>query len=520
MGIAVASTGLGLGIAADALFRDGMGSVAFAAWIALLTLALVALVWRSGRALPREAGLWLISAVCFASCLAWRNTGFLQFLDTVATLGCLCLAIIRLREPYRGILAERMRETAVAGVRAGIEAILGIFPLVLRELVVPGKPTRLASRTRVTVRLALMALAILLVFGSLLRDADPIFASIATIPAVDIGDVFGHALTILFVGGFVAASSRSALLSPTTNAVPSGFGFSLGVAEVTTVLGTLNVLFTIFVITQLSWFFGGEGFLRARTGLTAAQYARGGFFQLLWVVALVVPVLIVTRGALRDERALARRHTLLALPIVALLGTMIACSMARLNLYVNIYGLTTDRLYPLVFMGWLFAILLWLSVTVLRDWHRPFAVGVALSAMSTLFTLNALDVDAFVARVNVARASHTLRPDAERLDVQYLAELSGGAVPYAVDAVLASHMNVSVDADAQLCVASRRLIERFGPTRAYRGGGPVDVDGQWRFWNSDDARAKRVVSRHFFELLSVRHASCAVASASAKGKSA
>src|SRR5262249_27145470 len=162
-----------------------------------------------------------------------------------------------------------------------------------------------------------------------------------------------------------------------------------------------------------------EQFLRARTGLTAAQYARGGFFQMLWVVALVVPVLVVTRGALRPERALARRHAMFALPIVALLGTMIACSMGRLNLYVKIYGLTTDRLYPLVFMAWLFATLLWLSATVLRDWNRPFALGAVLSAMVTLFTMNALDPEAFVARVNVDRAARTLRPDAERLDLEY-----------------------------------------------------------------------------------------------------
>ena len=389
-----------------------------------------------------------------------------------------------------------------------------MLPLTLRELKVPGRSSDFATRVRTTLRLALIAIVILLVFGSLLREADPIFAeSIATIPSLDVGSIVGHALMILFVGAVVAGWSRSALLSQPTNlVVPAGFGFSLGAAEITTILGTLNVLFAAFVITQLGWFFGGEQFLRTRTGLTAAQYARGGFFQMLWVVALVVPVLVVTRGALREGRMLARRHTTLAVPIVALLGTMIACSMARLNLYVTIYGLTTDRLYPLVFMAWLFATLLWLSVTVLRDWSRPFALGAVLSAIVTLFTLNAIDPEAFVARVNVDRATRALRPDAERLDVEYLAGLSGGAVPYAVRALTAprpTNPTTAHDENIRRCAAAKKLISRFGPARAERGGGSVDVDGRWRFWNADDALATAVVSRHFVELLAVRHSACA-----------
>ena len=64
-------------------------------------------------------------------------------------------------------------------------------------------------------------------------------------------------------------------------------------------------------------------FLHARTGLTAAAYARQGFFQMVWVVTLVVPVLVGTRAALRPGKALARRHTLLSLPVIVLLGAII-----------------------------------------------------------------------------------------------------------------------------------------------------------------------------------------------------
>ena len=60
---------------------------------------------------------------------------------------------------------------------------------------------------------------------------------------------------------------------------PLRLPFQLGVLETTAALVTLNVLFGVFIAAQLGWLFGGEAFLRARTGLTAAEYARHGFFR-------------------------------------------------------------------------------------------------------------------------------------------------------------------------------------------------------------------------------------------------
>ena len=108
------------------------------------------------------------------------------------------------------------------------------------------------------------------------------------------------------------------------------------------------------MLTQLGWFFGGERFLRATTGLTAAEYARRGFFQMVWVVALVVPLLLVdARGAARRSARSPGDTRCSRFPIVGLLGAIIVSAALRMRLYVHYYGLTTDRLYTLVFMGWL-----------------------------------------------------------------------------------------------------------------------------------------------------------------------
>ena len=94
----------------------------------------------------------------------------------------------------------------------------------------------------------------------------------------------------------------------------------------------------------------------------------------MWVALLVVGLLLTTRAVLRPGRALALRHTALSLPLIALLGAIIVSAVMRMRLYVQYYGLTEDRVYALVFMGWLAVVVIWLAVTVLR---RP--LGASLS---------------------------------------------------------------------------------------------------------------------------------------------
>src|SRR5205085_7068640 len=138
------------------------------------------------------------------------------------------------------------------------------------------------------------------------------------------------------------------------------------------------------------------------------------------------------------------------------------------KMYVHFYGLTTDRLYPLVFMAWLAIVLVWLAITVLRDWGQPFAAGVAISGLGVLTLLNVSDPDAFVARVDVERAAH-LPPTAQpSLDLVHLAGLRGHAVGLATDAILASPVGnegtVLRKADeAQRCQAATILLTRWGP---------------------------------------------------------
>lgn len=494
-----------VGLAGDSLLRDGIQGVAFPLWIGIAALNLVALVWKADRTVTAAAAAWLCAAFAFSIGLAWRNADNLQAFDFLATAACLAMAALTTSGRIASLVRAKLFELLRAVLLAAPSVIAGLLPTLASLFADRHAPERERESSGFTIALRAGAITaiLLVVFGSLLRGADPIFASFLSIPEFDAAALAGHAIFTAILAWLVAGWISSAISSAS---VDGGSGEQsplalprLGNAEITTALGALNALFALYVGTQIAWFFGGEKFLRAHTGLTVAAYARSGFFQMLGVAALVVPVLVGTRALLPATHSAVKRHTTLSVPLLGLLAVMVASAVVRVKLYVHFYGLTTDRFYGLAFMTWVAFVLVWLGATVLRD-RAGFVAGAMLSGLSALAALNVVDPDAMVARVNIERAA---RLGADQLDVSHLATLHGGGVPLAMSVVLDPRL--APDA-AERCTAARELLKRWGPSTA--GAARVDQTASWRLWNADNVRAIESVGRHASELRAITHAAC------------
>jgi len=476
------------------------------------------LAWRGQRPVHREAAGWLAAAVVCAAALAWRNADMLRALDLLATAGCLGLAAVSLHDPDGALLSERLRDSFAAARRQLLQTASGPSLLLFRDARFGAETGRIARGSRPFVSAGLIGLVVVVVFGSLLRSADPIFASIVSLPAFDFDTIAEHVVLAGFFAWIVSGWARGALLDDPPARAPSGFPVRLSRLDITVGLGALAVLLAAFIATQLGWFFGGEAFLRARTGLTVSAYARRGFFELVWVTTLAIPLILATRAAVPTaEHDVRRRHSVLSTLVIALLVAVSVSAVLRLKLYVHYYGLTVERIYPLAFIGWLVFLLVWTAATVVRDRGDRFVAGTLLSAFATLLALNLSDPDAIVARTNLARASRTesardaqLQP----LDIAHLATLSGGAVPSAVKSVIATtNAAPTPDEKLQRCTAARVLLSRWGPeSRANRDHTAIAA---WRSWNHDDAIALQAVEGRTTELRNIVAANCAAAPAPA-----
>ncbi|HZI19539.1 MAG TPA: DUF4153 domain-containing protein [Pyrinomonadaceae bacterium] len=247
-------------------------------------------------------------------------------------------------------------------------------------------------------------------------------------------------------------------------------GIRLGLVEVAVALGLLNALFVSFVAVQIRYLFGGAALVAETAGMTYAEYARRGFFELVWVAALVLPLLLAAHWLLRHERpAHERVFRLLAGGLLSMLFVVLASALWRMRLYQGEYGQTELRFYTTAFIGWLALVFVWFALTVLRGRRELFAFGALVAALAVLGALNFVNPSARIVRANAALAR-----ERGTFDAAYAASLGADAVPALLEA--APQLGRRDRAEV-----ARRLLEQ--------DWGAED----WRSWNLSRALARRAV---------------------------
>lgn len=503
--------GLFLGGLADALLHGGLG-VGLFIWMILFAGVTVHFARQRENGLTREQTAWLGTALFFAACFAWRDSGQLLFYDLCAMVGALVFlgATLASASPMHSILGQRVRDLARA-FELGIRSIVGGAFTALRESELGSQLSMRRGRATMALRALLLAAPIVVVFGALLTSADPMFGALIAIPRIDLGNVVSHLVPTAVATWFIAGGLRGAFgESRHQSPVRNGSIPALGALDVTAILGSIALLFAIFCSVQLGWLFGGERLVRSTTGLSYAEYARHGFFELVWVTLLLLPVLLGTRALIGagDEKAV-RRHRMLATPLLALVGGVMASAMGRMALYVHYFGPSVDRLYASVFMFWLAIVFAWFGLTILRGRLRDFAAGMTITGFITLAALNVVDPEALVARASIARAKAALqvadslpanasaaaRTTASPIDYDYLAaRLDGDAVREVVRSLATTPVSPSnsparMAEVRQRCDAVRTMFRKWE-----RNGSDATMD--WRRWNIGSWRAQNVVRAH------------------------
>lgn len=272
-----------------------------------------------------------------------------------------------------------------------------------------------------------VGIGLLVVFGALLRSADPVFAERLRqwTPSLSLPEVvratvaFVLTVTVALGAAYAATTRRRPRTSPADTV-----GRRLRRPDWAIPLALLNLLFGAFVWVQLTVLFAGHGYVLRPGGPDYAVYARNGFGQLLAVTALTLAVVaVVARWAGRSdptERLLLR---VLGGVLCAFTLVIVASALRRMGLLADAYGFTRNRLIAdavELWLGIVFVLLLVAGVRLRAAW-LPRAVVAA--GVVVLIGLAALNPDAYIARSVVER----LDKDGY-LDSAYLSHLSPDAV--------------------------------------------------------------------------------------------
>jgi hypothetical protein len=421
-GLAVVGAALAFGVSADLLAREIPGRLDTALGLGAFVLAGGVTVYLGFAPVPRALVPLAAPFALLALALIWRDSASLFALN----LGGIAL-LAALASPQVRAVGRRSRvgDYLRGGLQVVAGAAGGALLLLLAEIDWRSLPAGGRARQARGALVGLLAAApVAALFGGLLMDADPVFDHLVTSALGSrLESVLGHGAAILFWSWVGAGTLRLLLLR---TARPSEGGPTAGwcsLMEVGTVLLVVDLLFLAFVAVQFRYLFGGAALVLS--GLSYAEYAREGFFQLVTVVALSLPLLLGADRALgrRDRSSLMRFRWLAALMLV-LLNVMLASALWRMRLYTAEYGLTEQRFYTTAFMGWLVLVFGWFGATVLRGRGERFGVGAVAAAFLVLGALNLVNPDGLIASTNLARAGRS-RP----VDTYYLRELSADALP-------------------------------------------------------------------------------------------
>lgn len=368
---------------------------------------------------------FLAAAVVLGGCLVARASPVLALLDIAGIAGLLSVAASFSQDGDPAATTTRS-----FAVRAALGPVASL-PQGVRDLTGPPSRTFFGRRSSLTtaIRVILLVVPVAVLLVALFSAADPIFRRYVLAPirfdpsswplhAIEIG------LGAIALASLVAAARRtSAFGDAAQRRVRIGWA---GILEWTSLLVVVDALFATFVAIQFAVFFGGRSRVLSEEGLTYAEYARSGFWQLLVAAGIAGCVVAFAWHALpRPPTARGRGMFLgLSLTLVGLVLIVLVSAYQRLALYEEAYGFTWMRVLvhtTIVSLALLFACTVVALVRGRASWLPAAAVGIATVA---LVGLNVVNLDAFIARENLARAEEVLSCIRDRLAAR---DMSGWA---------------------------------------------------------------------------------------------
>ncbi len=322
LSVALLAVAVALGIAGDVVFHgEPLGLNVFL--FACCFVAGLALLLRVHGVPFHQGRRWMAAPLLlFSAAFLWHDSPLLTATNLMALAGAVALGGLR-RSRHRPQDAT-VSDYAGGLVSAGAGAAVGALFLLKREV-----PWEQASRiVRAPRALAVarglgLGVPVIAVFGGLFFAADSVFARYTRAAVPAIGNPLPQIALVLLISWLSAGLLRDLLAArdedralPADRLVPAVEPVGVGLMEVGIVLAALDLLFLAFVLVQARYLFDGSVLVESRAHLSYSHYARQGFFELVVVSLLVLPVLLAANALNRHRLIRVLCTVLVALELV------------------------------------------------------------------------------------------------------------------------------------------------------------------------------------------------------------
>ena len=200
---------------------------------------------------------------------------------------------------------------------------------------------------------------------------------------------------LIFIIGYMISYAAALFLKQDVE-IAGDDGKKITALPVTIVTAVVTGVYVIFSIVQILYLFIGKGTLPP--GYTYAEYAREGFFQLLFLSAINIVVVLICMELVEKSKILK----ILLYPFCVCTIIMAFSSAYRMKMYISEYGLTAMRIYVLWALGLMIAIVAGMILKLMFKKMNLFYYCVVICCMCFLI-LSYSHKDYFIAKYNFSR---------------------------------------------------------------------------------------------------------------------
>lgn len=193
------------------------------------------------------------------------------------------------------------------------------------------------------------------------------------------------------------------------------FNKTFNPATIITVLISIILIYLVFTKIQVSYLYLNK---ELPAGFSFSDYARKGFFQLVFLVFLnlIMIISIKVKTAVNNPKLNSVLNTIYSIITILTMNMGIA-AIYKMNLYIGEFGYTRLRILVQAFTVFLCISLLTLLIFIWRE--KTLFKPIAITGMIIYLALNYANIDNFIARENIKLINQRAE-----IDLWYISTLS------------------------------------------------------------------------------------------------
>ena len=283
---------------------------------------------------------------------------------------------------------------------------------------------KLSDSNKSKLKSILIVIPIVIIILLLLTSADMIFNNIFSnmfkfTKNISIGRIIGRTISIIILFTYLGSSINYILFDYSKEKAETVKETKIDNFTIKLLLSILNIVYIVFDFIQIRSLILHQGL----TNINYAEYARSGFFQLMFISVINIIIILISKKTKEDTNY----NKVMSILMILLTFIIIVSSFLRMYMYEQAYGYTLLRL--LVYVSLITETILLIPTLVYIINPKVKILNYYITIIVTIYTLLSLcPVDYFIAKNNIDRYYKT-----KKIDVDYLINFSTDNIPLLCD---------------------------------------------------------------------------------------